>query len=201
MVGRVPLGARTRDFLGSIKEEKAVSRIGKKPIRIPESVSIDIRGSDIAVKGPKGELIVPIQPELRVKSSDDIIEVICPSQDKYARSLHGLTRSLIANAVQGVSEGFEKKLELVGIGYRAEIDGGKLRISVGLSHPVILSAPEGIEFVVESATRITVKGVDKQKVGQMAARIRAFRPPEPYKGKGIKYEQEVVRRKPGKTAA
>ncbi|HID94535.1 MAG TPA: 50S ribosomal protein L6 [Candidatus Latescibacteria bacterium] len=178
-----------------------MSRIGKKPIRIPESVSIDIRGSDIAVKGPKGELIVPIQPELRVKSSDDIIEVICPSQDKYARSLHGLTRSLIANAVQGVSEGFEKKLELVGIGYRAEIDGGKLRISVGLSHPVILSAPEGIEFVVESATRITVKGVDKQKVGQMAARIRAFRPPEPYKGKGIKYEQEVVRRKPGKTAA
>jgi len=178
-----------------------MSRIGKVPIPIPQGVEIKQAGSAVEVKGPKGVLshIVPTGISLQV--ADGMIHVKRKGDAKRARSLHGLTRTLVANMVTGVTQGFEKGLEIVGIGYRAGIGGKNLQLNLGYSHPVIYPIPEGIQVEVEKQNKITVKGIDKQKVGQVAAEIRSFRKPEPYKGKGIRYADEQVRRKAGKAKA
>ena len=184
-----------------------MSRIGKTPIALPQGVDVKIDGSHVAVKGPKGALTVPfVDDHIGVNLEGDTVQVTCDSQEKGARSLHGLTRTLIANAVAGVSEGFSKNLDLFGVGWRAEAQGSKLTLHVGYSHPVVYDAPEGINIQVGngeggSQARITVSGIDKQVVGQVAADIRFKRKPEPYKGKGIRYENEVIHWKQGKTAA
>lgn len=184
-----------------------MSRIGKTPIALPQGVDVKIDGPNVAVKGPKGALTVPFADDhLAVNLEGDTVQVTCDSQEKGARSLHGLTRTLIANAVAGVSEGFSKNLDLFGVGWRAEAQGSKLTLHVGYSHPVVYDAPEGINIQVGngeggSQARITVSGIDKQVVGQVAADIRFKRKPEPYKGKGIRYENEVIHWKQGKTAA
>jgi len=175
-----------------------VSRIGKKPISLPQGVEITVQDNVVTVKGPKGTLSQAIPQGITVSKQDDQIVVERGGDSKQERAYHGLTRALLANMVQGVSAGFERKLELVGVGYRAQLQGKKLVINIGYSHPVEVEPPEGIEFEVPAATKITVKGIDKQLVGQTAAIIRDIRRPEPYKGKGIKYENEVVRRKAGK---
>jgi large subunit ribosomal protein L6 len=175
-----------------------VSRIGKKPISLPAGVEAIIDGNQITVKGPKGELTQQIPQDIAVIQEGDQLLVQRSSDNRKHRALHGLTRALIANMVHGVSNGYEKKLELVGVGYRAQMQGKKLVLSVGFSHPVEIEAPQGIEFEVPAVTKITVKGINKQLVGNTAAHIRAIRKPEPYKGKGIKYENEVIRRKAGK---
>ncbi len=178
-----------------------MSRIGKKPISLPPGVEVKRDGSIITVKGPKGTLTQDIPEEISFVLEDGQLLMQRPSDDKKHRSLHGLSRALLANMVEGVTNGFEKKLELVGVGYRAQLQGNKLVISIGFSHPVEIDPPEGIEFEVPAVTKITVKGIDKQLVGNTAAHIRAIRKPEPYKGKGIKYENEVIRRKAGKAGA
>jgi large subunit ribosomal protein L6 len=178
-----------------------VSRIGKKPITLPKGVEITVNDNMVTVKGPKGTLSQAIPQGITVARQDDQIVVERPNDNKQNRSYHGLTRALLANMVQGVSEGFERKLELVGVGYRAQLQGKKLVINIGFSHPVEVEPPEGIEFEVPAVTKITVKGIDKQLVGNTAAVIRDIRRPEPYKGKGIKYENEVIRRKAGKAGA
>jgi large subunit ribosomal protein L6 len=178
-----------------------MSRIGKKPIEIPEKVKVEMSGNDITVTGPRGTLSRTLRPEMNVKIEDSQVVIERPSDSKFHRSLHGLTRQLVANMVEGVNSGFGKKLEIVGVGYRAEMAGKHLRLLVGFSHPVMLKAPEGITFEVPQPTVIQVSGIDKELVGMVAAKIRSFRPPEPYKGKGIRYEGEYVRRKAGKTAA
>ncbi len=178
-----------------------MSRVGKAPIPIPQGVEININDGVISAKGPKGELFVNVSTELEYSLENSEITVTRPSDSKEHRSIHGLFRSLVANIVDGVSKGFEKKLEIVGVGYRAEMKGNKLLLNVGFSHPIIVLPPEGIEFSVEGNNQFTVKGIDKQLVGQMSAKIRSLRPPEPYKGKGIRYAGEQVRRKAGKTAA
>ncbi|MGI6433812.1 MAG: 50S ribosomal protein L6 [Syntrophomonadaceae bacterium] len=178
-----------------------MSRIGKKPIEIPAGVTIKIDAGNIIVTGPKGSLSQHIPGEIMIKQEDNNLVVARPSDSKQNRAFHGLTRALAANMVQGVSAGFERKLELVGVGYRAQLQGKKLVINIGFSHPVEIDPPEGIEFEVPAATRITVKGIDKQLVGNTAAHIRAIRKPEPYKGKGIKYDNEVIRRKAGKSGS
>lgn len=175
-----------------------MSRIGKKPISLPQGVEITVQDNVVTVKGPKGTLSQAIPQGITVSKQDDQIVVERGGDSKQERAYHGLTRALLANMVQGVSAGFERKLELVGVGYRAQLQGKKLVINIGYSHPVEVEPPEGIEFEVPAATKITVKGIDKQLVGQTAAIIRDIRRPEPYKGKGIKYENEVVRRKAGK---
>ena len=175
-----------------------VSRIGKKPVSLPAGVETIMDGNKITVKGPKGELSWDIPSDMSVVIEDQQLLVKRPSDSKQHRSLHGLSRALIANMVEGVSNGFEKKLELVGVGYRAQMQGKKLVINIGFSHPVEVEPPDGIEFEVPAVTRITVKGIDRQLVGNTAANIRAIRKPEPYKGKGIKYEKEIIRRKAGK---
>ncbi|MGI6452874.1 MAG: 50S ribosomal protein L6 [Syntrophomonadaceae bacterium] len=175
-----------------------MSRIGKKPISLPAGVEAIIDGNQITVKGPKGELTQQIPQDIAVIQEGDQLLVQRSSDNRKHRALHGLTRALIANMVHGVSNGYEKKLELVGVGYRAQMQGKKLVLSVGFSHPVEIEAPQGIEFEVPAVTKITVKGINKQLVGNTAAHIRAIRKPEPYKGKGIKYENEVIRRKAGK---
>jgi large subunit ribosomal protein L6 len=175
-----------------------VSRIGKKPISLPAGVEVSIKDNAISVKGPKGVLEWELPEGITVVQEGNELVVNRPSDIKQHRAMHGLSRALIANMVQGVSAGFEKKLELVGVGYRAQMQGKKLVISIGFSHPVEVEPPEGIEFEVPAVTRITIKGIDKQLVGNTAAHIRAIRKPEPYKGKGIKYENEVIRRKAGK---
>ncbi|ABI69609.1 50S ribosomal protein L6 [Syntrophomonas wolfei] len=175
-----------------------MSRIGKKPISLPAGVEVSIKDNAISVKGPKGVLEWALPEGITVVQEGNELVVKRPSDIKQHRAMHGLSRALIANMVQGVSAGFEKKLELVGVGYRAQMQGKKLVISIGFSHPVEVEPPEGIEFEVPAVTRITVKGIDKQLVGNTAAHIRAIRKPEPYKGKGIKYENEVIRRKAGK---
>jgi large subunit ribosomal protein L6 len=177
-----------------------MSRIGRAPIVVPGQVEVKIDGNDVAVKGPKGELSRKIHPDMKVTISDGIMTVARPDDSGPNRALHGLTRSLISNMVTGVTTGFEKKLEIVGVGYRASKKGSDLEILVGYSHPVVVSPPENIEFDVPTPTQIVVRGIDKQRVGQVAAEIRAVRKPEPYKGKGIRYEGEVVRRKVGKRA-
>ncbi len=177
-----------------------MSRIGRAPITIPAGVDVTITGTNVAVKGPKGALERDIHPNMQVSIEDGVMTVSRPNDSGPNRSLHGLTRTLIANMVTGVTAGFQKKLEIQGVGYRASKKGDDLEILVGYSHPVVVSPPEHIEFDVPVPTQILVRGIDKQRVGQVAADIRAIRRPEPYKGKGIRYEGEVVRRKVGKRA-
>lgn len=176
-----------------------MSRIGKKPISLPKGVEVKKDGSLVTVKGPKGALTKDLPAEINIEQVENELILTRPSDEKDHRALHGLTRSLLSNMVEGVTNGYEKKLELVGVGYRAQLQGSKLVINIGFSHPVELDPPEGIEFEVPAVTRITVKGIDKQLVGNTAAHIRAIRKPEPYKGKGIKYSDEVIIRKVGKT--
>lgn len=187
-----------------------MSRIGKLPIPVPSGVSVSITdGGDVTVKGPKGELQYRIDPEMSIAQEGDELIVSRPTEQKRHRAMHGLTRSLVANMVQGVSEGYKKELEVIGVGFRAEktkmagLD--VLELALGFSHPIYFVPPEGIDFETQSARgtnpRVFISGVDKQLVGQVAAKIRALRPPEPYKGKGVRYADEYVRRKAGKTAA
>jgi large subunit ribosomal protein L6 len=177
-----------------------MSRIGKLPVHIVSGVTITVDEHNVVtVKGPKGELTQRVSPEMILEQDNGVLTVKRPSDDKQHRALHGLTRTLINNMVVGVSTGFEKKLEIVGTGYRAQMDGKDLVLNVGYSHPVRFAKMDGIEFETPAPTKITVKGIDKQKVGQIAADIRKTREPEPYKGKGIRYEGEFVRRKEGKT--
>ncbi|WFD10400.1 50S ribosomal protein L6 [Tepidibacter hydrothermalis] len=177
-----------------------MSRIGIKPIEIAEGVDVIIGEENlITVKGPKGELTKKFVEDLKITKEDNSIVVERPTNNKRHRSLHGLTRTLIANMVEGVTKGYEKKLELVGVGYRAQKQGKKLVMSLGFSHPVEMEDPEGVVTETPNQTEITVKGIDKQLVGNYAAKIRAWRKPEPYKGKGVKYVGEVIRRKEGKT--
>lgn len=175
-----------------------MSRIGKMPIPVPNGVDVTIDGSTVTVKGPKGELSRTFQPIITIARDGDDIVVTRPDDSREAKSLHGLTRTLISNMVVGVSEGFSKKLELVGVGYRAALKGKDLELQLGYSHPVAVAAPDGITFEVPSQTEIIVSGPSKEAVGQVAADIRKWRKPEPYKGKGIRYEGEHVRRKVGK---
>ncbi|MGI5876263.1 MAG: 50S ribosomal protein L6 [Dethiobacteria bacterium] len=176
-----------------------MSRIGIKPIPIPTGVEIAIKaGNVVTVKGPKGQLTKEIPAALKISVDEGQVSVSRPSDKKEHRSLHGLGRTLIANMIEGVTEGFQKNLELVGVGYRAAKQGTALVLNVGYSQPVNITPEQGIEIEVPTATRITVKGIDKEAVGDIAARIRSVRPPEPYKGKGIRYEGEYVRRKVGK---
>jgi large subunit ribosomal protein L6 len=178
-----------------------VSRIGKKPIPLPKGVKAQFTGGSVSVTGPKGELGASIHPSISVEITADQIQVKRPSDEKPIRALHGLWRALIQNMVKGVTEGYARKLELVGVGYRAELKGSKLQLALGFSHPILFIPPTGIKIEVPTQTSITISGIDKQLVGQVAAKIRSFRPPEPYKGKGVKYEGEVIRRKAGKAAA
>ena len=177
-----------------------MSRVGLKILEIPEGVEIIQDNNTITVKGPKGELTRTFHKDITVKIEDNVLSVERPSDHKDHRALHGTTRSLIANMVEGVSKGYEKSLEIIGVGYRAQKQGENVVINAGYSHPVEVDNREGIEIEVPSNTKITVKGIDKELVGAVAAKIRAIRPPEPYKGKGIRYEGEHVRRKEGKTA-
>ena len=178
-----------------------MSRIGKLPIPIPDAVKVDIRDHTVTVQGPKGTLSLTAHPAMQVQVKDR--QVLCgrPSDEKFHKALHGLTRSLIANMVAGVVKGFERKLELVGVGYRASVMGQHLNLSLGYSHPIVYPLPQGIRIEVKDQTQITVGGIDKQLVGAVAAKIRSFRPPEPYMGKGVKYAEERIRRKAGKTGA
>ncbi|MGB7587514.1 MAG: 50S ribosomal protein L6 [Solirubrobacterales bacterium] len=177
-----------------------MSRIGRKPIAVPEAVTVELGPGRVAVKGPKGELSQRLSPDMKVDQADGTVTVQRPTDRGEHRALHGLTRSLIANMVEGVTNGFEKRLEIQGVGYRAQLKGGKLELALGYSHPVSVEPPEGIEFEVPQPTEIIVRGIDKQLVGQVAADIRKRRPPEPYKGKGIRYRGEHVMRKVGKRA-
>jgi len=177
-----------------------MSRIGRAPIPLPSSVTFAYDNALVTVKGPKGELSQIVPREMLVDLSDDVITVRRPTESATHRSLHGLTRTLIANMVEGVTNGFEKRLEIVGVGYRASLKGSALEMLVGFSHPVLIEPPEGIVFEVPQPTTVIVKGTDKQAVGEIAAEIRRLRPPEPYKGKGIRYEGEYVQRKVGKRA-
>ena len=176
-----------------------MSRVGKNPIELPQGVSIKIDGDNISVSGPKGELSLKKSPVIGVVQEDSLIKVFIDKETKDSNALWGLTRSLIANMVEGVSKGFEKKLEIEGVGYRVELKGNKLVFALGFSHPVEFEAPEGIKFEVNKNV-ITVSGIDKCLVGQTAANIRKLKKPEPYKGKGIRYQGEVIRRKAGKKA-
>jgi large subunit ribosomal protein L6 len=177
-----------------------MSRIGKQPIEVPASVSVSLSPGRVMVNGPLGELSQDVPQRMKVEQTDGTITVTRPTERGDDRALHGLTRTLIANMVEGVTKGFEKRLELQGVGYRAALQGVDLRLDVGYSHPVVIKAPQGITFDVPTNTEIAVKGVSKQQVGQIAAEIRKVRPPEPYKGKGIRYQGEYVRRKVGKRA-
>jgi large subunit ribosomal protein L6 len=177
-----------------------MSRIGKQPIPVPSGVELTLEPELVRVKGPKGELQERVSRDMKIEQQDGQIVVTRPSDRRDHRALHGLTRTLVANMVQGVTNGFEKRLEIQGVGYRAALKGRDIELSVGYSHPVTIIAPAGIEFEVPQPTRITVRGSSKQAVGEVAARIRKVRPPEPYKGKGIRYEGEYVQRKVGKRA-
>jgi large subunit ribosomal protein L6 len=177
-----------------------MSRIGRAPIPVPEGVTVDISGQHVAVKGPKGSLQHTVVEPIRISDDGDVLTVTRPTDRGPHRSLHGLTRTLVANMVQGVTEGFSKQLEIVGVGYRASLKGTSLELAVGYSHAVTIEAPEGVSFEVPAPTQVVVRGIDKQAVGQAAAKIRDVRRPEPYKGKGIRYLGEEVRRKVGKRA-
>jgi large subunit ribosomal protein L6 len=177
-----------------------MSRIGRKPVAVPEAVTVEIEPGRVAVKGPKGELSQRVSVDMKVEQADGAITVQRPTDRGEHRALHGLTRSLIANMVEGVTEGYEKRLEIQGVGYRAQLKGSKLELALGYSHPVSIDPPDGIDFEVPQPTEIIVRGIDKQLVGQIAADIRKRRPPEPYKGKGIRYRDEHVMRKVGKRA-
>jgi large subunit ribosomal protein L6 len=177
-----------------------MSRVGKSPIEIPAGVTVTVDGAVVRVKGPKGELTTTVGDGVDVSVEGSLVSVTRKSEEKPVRSLHGTTRANVANMVTGVSEGFFRNLDIIGVGYSAELSGKKLVLKLGFSHPIEFTPPEGIEIEVPESTRVVVRGVDKQKVGQTAADIRAFRPPEPYKGKGIRYHDEYVRRKAGKLA-
>jgi large subunit ribosomal protein L6 len=177
-----------------------MSRIGRAPIPIPEGVTVDLSGQNVVVTGPRGELRHTVVEPIRIAEQDGQLVVTRPTDRGPHRALHGLSRSLVANMVEGVSQGFARTLEIQGVGYRAQLKGQALELSVGFSHPVTIEPPEGITFEVPSPTAVVVRGIDKQAVGEIADQIRAVRPPEPYKGKGIRYEGEAVRRKVGKRA-
>ncbi len=175
-----------------------MSRIGLRPIPVPGGVDIDLKPGLVTVKGPKGELQQDVSTTLTIAQEDGNLLVRRPNDERLNRQLHGLTRTLISNMVTGVTDGFTRTLEITGVGYRAAMDGSTLVLNVGYSHPVRMEPPAGISFAVETPTRLSVSGIDKQLVGEVAARIRRTRPPEPYKGKGIRYQGEVIRRKAGK---
>jgi large subunit ribosomal protein L6 len=177
-----------------------MSRIGKKPIEVPDGVDVEIKPGRVSVKGPKGELSQDVSTEMKIELQDGTLTVQRPTDRGEHRALHGLTRSLVANMVEGVTDGFQKRLEIQGVGYRAQLKGKALEMSLGFSHTVSVQAPEGIEFEVPQPTEVIVRGIDKQLVGQVAADIRKRRPPEPYKGKGVRYAGEYVPRKVGKRA-
>ena len=176
-----------------------MSRIGKNPITIPDKVEVTINGQTVTVKGPLGTLSRTFRPEVTITQEGNVLVVTRKGEDRLSRALHGLSRTLLNNMVQGVSTGFTKNLEIVGVGYRAQVQGKTLVLSLGYSHPVEIDAPEGIEFKVEANTKLAVSGPDKETVGQIAALIRSKRPPEPYKGKGVRYAGEKIRRKAGKS--
>jgi len=178
-----------------------VSRVGKKPIQIASGVTVETSDAVVTVRGPKGELSATVHPDIGVEVQADTILVKRPSDQKHHRALHGLWRALLQNMVTGVTEGYTRKLEIVGVGFRAELKGRSLHLLLGFSHPVLFRPPEGVTITTPTPTAITVSGIDKQLVGMVAAKIRSFRPPEPYKGKGLRYEGETVRRKAGKAAA
>ena len=178
-----------------------MSRIGRKPVRIPKGVKVEVKNGAVKVTGTKGELSAAIHPDVTVEVKGEEVLVTRHADLKEQRSLHGLFRALIANMVTGVTTGFSRKLELVGVGYRAELKGKVLQLALGYSHPIVFRPPDSIKIEAPTQTNITVSGIDKQLVGLVAAKIRSLRPPEPYKGKGIKYEGEYIRRKAGKTAA
>jgi large subunit ribosomal protein L6 len=176
-----------------------MSRIGKRPITVPAKVTVTIEGQTVTVKGPKGELSHTLPTKISAVLDGETLNVNRVDDSRVARQLHGLSRTLVSNMVEGVSKGFERKLEIQGVGYRAAVQGRNLNLAMGYSHPVNIEPPPGITFAVEGTTNVTVSGIDKEVVGNTAAKIRAVRPPEPYKGKGIRYAGEVVRRKVGKT--
>lgn len=176
-----------------------MSRIGKRPIPIPQKVSVTIDGQTVAVKGPKGELSRVLPEHVEVSQEDGILSVRRRSESRTARQLHGLCRTLVSNMVEGVSQGFQKRLEIQGVGYRAQVQGRNLTLNVGYSNPVQIQPPQGIDVAVENNTNVIISGIDKEIVGNIAAQIRGVRPPEPYKGKGIRYAGEQVRRKAGKS--
>ena len=183
-----------------------MSRIGKLPILMPDGVTISVSDKNhVVVKGPKGELALSVDPDISIAEGEDGFEVTRPTDQKRHRSLHGLTRSLVANMVEGVTNGYKKELEVIGVGYRAEVTNGILEMALGFSHPIYFLPPDGITLTATTvrgqSPRVVIEGIDKQLVGQVAAKLRALRPPEPYKGKGIRYSDEFVRRKAGKTAA
>ena len=178
-----------------------MSRVGRKPIPILAGVKVQKTDHTVKVVGPKGELSSVVHPNIGVEIKENTVVVTRSSDAKVQRALHGLWRALLQNMIKGVTEGYSRKLELVGVGYRAELKGKKLQLLLGFSHPILFAPPEGIKIEAPTQTSITVSGIDKQLVGQVAAKIRSFRPPEPYKGKGVKYENEYVRRKAGKAAA
>ena len=175
-----------------------MSRIGKRPVPVPNGVTVNITGNAISVKGPKGELSRKLHPDMQVTLDNGIITVTRPTDEDQHRALHGLTRSLIANMVEGVTQGYTKQLEITGVGYKAEVKPFGLQLALGYSHPVEYRAPAGIKLTAPQPTAVVIEGADKEKVGQVAAEIRALRKPEPYKGKGVKYQGEQIRRKAGK---
>ena len=177
-----------------------MSRVGKKPIEVPADVTVTIgKNNDVTVKGPKGELTRTFNADIKIEKEENVVTLTRPSDTKDHRTIHGTTRALLANMVEGVSKGFERSLELVGVGYRASLQGEKLVLNVGFSHPVEFTPESGLVVEVPTNTKIIIKGIDKERVGALASNVRQVRPPEPYKGKGIRYEGEVVRRKEGKT--
>jgi large subunit ribosomal protein L6 len=175
-----------------------MSRIGKRPVPVPNGVTVTVKGSDITVKGPKGELSRSLHPDMQIKLENGTVTVDRPSEQDKHRALHGLTRSLIANMVEGVTQGYRKQLEITGVGYKAEVKPFGLQLALGYSHPVEYRAPVGIKLTAPQPTVVVIEGSDKEKVGQVAAEIRLLRKPEPYKGKGVKYQGEQIRRKAGK---
>jgi len=177
-----------------------MSRVGKKPIEVPADVTVTIgKNNEVTVKGPKGELTRTFNADIKIELEENVVTLTRPSESKEHRTIHGTTRALLANMVEGVSKGFERNLELVGVGYRASLQGEKLVLNVGYSHPVEFTPEDGLVVEVPTNTKISIKGINKERVGALASNIRQVRPPEPYKGKGIRYEGEVVRRKEGKT--
>ncbi len=175
-----------------------MSRIGKKAIPVPNGVNVTLAGQDVTVKGPKGQLAWKVVEEIEVKQDGNVIHITPRGETQRHKAMWGLSRTLIANMVKGVTEGYEQTLEMVGVGYRAAMQGAKLELSLGFSHPVVIDPPAGISFAVPKQTEVKISGIDKQAVGEMAAKVRKIRPPEPYKGKGVKYAGEKVRRKEGK---
>ncbi len=177
-----------------------MSKVGRRPIEVPKGVDLKITQNQVFVKGPKGELSLQVSPGIQIQFKDQKAHVLRQVDDRENRAYHGLVRSLLCNMVQGVSEGYEKVLEMTGVGYKAQVQGGKLVMNLGFSHPIEFPMPKGVEAQIEKQTTIKIKGIDKQQVGQIASNIRDIRPPEPYKGKGIRYADEQIRRKEGKKA-